>query len=214
MSSFIGYTGQKNSLLTEYISSLNLGQKNKIITDNLYLEYGGRKENLVMNSLPDSSGWIVSGLPVSAEISQKPKIMEKKDWENLLSKKELNLKNIDGHFTGLKWNKDIITFFNDQLGLRDIYFIKVNSNYFFSTRLDWIAKFNKTNEINIDELSTNWMLPHQISWASILKNVIMLSPGGVVKISSGNFEKYISPWMPDFDLDSEPEEFIHTLNNF
>lgn len=213
MSWFIGYTGKNNPILNEYISSLNLIQKNEINNENMRLVYGGKKENLISSLTANSNGWIVCGIPVSSN-ADKFKYMEKNDWETILSGRELNFKKINGHFTGVIWTCETITFFNDPLGLRNIYFLKVNSNYFFSTRLDWIATFNKDNKINIDHFSTNWILPHQISWASILENVIILNPGGIIKISSGTFEKKNSSWMPDFNLNSKPEEFIDALNSF
>ena len=213
MSWFIGYTGINNPVLNEYISSLNLIQKEEINNPNLHLFYTRKKNNLMLNIKTASGGWIISGIPVSAG-SDNLKFMQTDDWEPILSAGELNIKKINGHFTGMIWDNETFTFFNDPLGLRDVYFLKVNSNYFFSTRPGWIAKFNAENKINISEFSTNWNLPHQISWGSILNNIMMLNPGGIIKIKSGVIEKSNSPWMPDFSRVINSEEFIDALNNF
>ncbi len=210
MSWFIGYTGKDNPILNEYILSLNLGQ-DEVTNENLKLVCSAKGKNISFSFNDDSSGWIISGMSISIEEN---KFIKKHEWEELLSKKHFNLKNIDGHFAGLKWDNEKIIFFNDQLGLRDIYFLKVNSNYLFSTRLDWIAKFNNENKINFNEFSTNWLLPHQISWQSIIDDVIMLNPGGIIKITSGILEKKNSPWMPDFNLNSKSDDFLNVLNNF
>ena len=211
MSWFIGYTGKNNPLLGEYISSLNLEKTDEVISGSFHLFYSRGKGNLIFNLESDTSGWIVSGIPVSVNAD---KFLKKTDWKVLFSKKDFNLKNINGHFSGIRWNNEVIIFFNDRLGLRDIYFLKVNSNYLFSTRMDWIARFNKENKINFKEFSTNWLLPHQISWSAVLDSVVMLNPGGIIKITSGIIEKINAPWMPDFNLKTSPEDFVDILSKF
>jgi hypothetical protein len=213
MSWFIGYTGDHNPVLEEYLSSLKLDKISEIKKDNFKIICGGIVENLFYNFDQTEKVWIVSGIPIYTK-DDKPKFMQKDDLEKLLSKEELNVKDIDGHFAGGYWNNGEIVFFNDQLGLRDIYFLKLNSNYFFSTRLDWVVKFKKENEINIDGFSTNWLLPHQISFGNLIKNVTRLGPGGIIKTASNKQVKNNSSWIPNFNINSSAEEFINALNNF
>ncbi|MGA9292593.1 MAG: hypothetical protein WBV81_08365 [Ignavibacteriaceae bacterium] len=213
MSWFIGYTGKNSPILNEYISSLNLIQKDEVLVNNLRFVYGGKEVNLKTKSYPDSSGWIVSGIPVSAG-TDKFRFMRNDDWKDLLSKKNLNLKNIDGHFAGLKWGNQGITFFNDRLGLRDIYFLKVNSSYFFSTRLDWIAKFNKDNRINIDEFSTNWLLTHKISWENIIECIEQLGPEGRAIIHNDSLEIINNPLIISSSRFKDNKHFIDSLRKF
>ena len=213
MSWFIGYTGKKNPILGQYISSLNLESTKEIKTENLSLIFGGKKENLFYNINPDSTGWIVSGIPIHFE-GCNSRFIKINYLEKILSDTELNLKDINGHFAGIKWDKEKVTFFNDQLGLRDIYYLQFNSNFLFSTRMDWAAKFNKFNQIDFENFSTNWILPHQISWESIIKNAEKLKPGQTIIILREKLQKNELPWNPDFTGKSTPEDFLKTLNGF
>ena len=185
MSWFIGYTGNHNPVLEEYISSLQLNKIKIFRNNSLNLICGGKVENLSYNLDKPAKGWIVCGVPIYIK-EDEAKLIEKEGWDNLLPKEELNVKDIDGHFAGVYWNSDEIIFFNDQLGLREIYFLKLNSNYFFSTRMDWAAKFNRKNEINIDEFSTSWLLTHKITWQNIIKNITQLGPSGkgIIKLNT------------------------------
>lgn len=213
MAWFIGYTGKNYPILGQYISLLHLENIKEIKTENLTLILGGKKENLFYNFYPDSTGWIVSGIPLCI-INDKTKFLEINDLGKILLDKRLNLKEIEGHFAGIKWDKEKVTFFNDQLGLRDIYYLQFNSNFLFSTRMDWIAKFNETNKIDFENFSTNWVLPHQIQWGSNIKNVEKLRPGQIINIFGGKLEKNELPWNPDFNRESTPEEFLKSLNIF
>jgi len=213
MSWFIGYTGKNNPILGQYISSINLERIKEIKPENLTLIFGGKQENLLFNFYDDSTGWIVSGIPIYTK-NDNLKFVNKNDFEKLFLNKELKLTDIDGHFAGIKWDKGKVTFFNDQLGLRDIYYLQFNSNFLFSTRMDWIAKFNKTNKIDFENFSTSWVLPHQISWGSIIKDIDKLKPGQIITISGNKLEKNDSPWQPNFEIESSSEEFLQALDNF
>ncbi len=213
MSWFIGYTGKNNPILDNYISSIDFGEKNKINREDLNLFYGGKQENLTYIFNSDSTGCIICGIPIYPEEGEQ-KFTKQCNPDNWLNIDGINSKNINGHFAGIKWGRKLITFFNDQLGLRDIFFLKYDSNYLFSTRLDWTARFNRKNSVNIEEFSTSWILPHQISWGCPIKNIIRLGPGGIIKISSEKLEKNNFSWMPDFNISGSSSEFIDALNNF
>jgi hypothetical protein len=212
MSWFLGYTGKINPILNEYISSLNLEHLDKVQTKNLYIVLGGNEDNLTIKSY-SNSGWIVSGIPISSD-AEKFKFMRKDNWEPLLSKMNFKLNKIDGHFAGLKWNNEEITFFNDRLGLRDIYFLKVDSNYFFSTRIDWVAKFNKENKINIDEFSTDWLLTHKISWKNTIEGIEQLGPQGMAFIENYSLVINNNPLLISFPRFNDHQSFIESLEKF
>ena len=213
MSWFIGYTGKSNPIIDNYISSIDLCEINKINTENLNLIYGGKQENITYSFNSDSTGKIICGIPVYPQESE-PWFTKQYNSDKWLDIERINLKNINGHFAGITWNREVITFFNDQLGLRDIYIQQIDSNFLFSSRMDWTARFNRKNSVDIEEFSTNWILPHQISWGCPIKNIIRLGPGGIIKISSDKLEKNNFSWMPDFQITSSSTGFTEVLNNF
>ena len=217
MSWFVGYTGKSNRNLEDFLDSLNLEKTKEIKTGNLTVICGGKEKNLIYN-FSSSTGWIVSGIPIYSYY-ENLKFVKKEDFESLLLEAKINLKNIDGHFAGIKWSEKEIIFFNDQLGLREIYFLQVNSNILFSTRADWTAKYNKINKINFEEFSTAWLLTHKISWQNVIKNIKQLGPCGegiIQPDSSGNNELQIKnyPLLISNLGETENETFINHLNRF
>lgn len=166
--------------------SLQFIKKEKV---HIYL--GGTKSTCFYNHREDS-GWTVTGIGIS-NIFGNYKVLSEDNWSTLLENQNDNFTdNIEGHYIIIKWNKDSINFFADSLGLRDIYFTKVNSTIYFSTRPDWLAKIIKA-EIDFREFGSRWLLVNQLSTNSILKSIIRVSSGSHLKIDLKTISYNIFP---------------------
>lgn len=210
MSWFIGIKGETTSLLMQYCNSLNIALDNVLKTDKLILIFGGIKENLNYDFDKDGNGWLVSGLGIQKR-NENFSFMKKSDWKIFLSSDEFNIKELNGHFCGLIIKNEKTVLFNDQLGVREIYYKKTDSTFLFSSRIDWITKFNKENEINVKGFSTRWLFTHQINFECVVKDTSRLGPGGKIIFENNTFRKLDSSWSPSFDKITASQDFEKIL---
>lgn len=166
---------------------------------------GGFKGNLINELVSEGTHknyWIVAGTAFNA-LQQPMKILDKKEWSVLLSAKNKNdiIKSLDGHFVIIQWDNEVINFYTDTLGLRDIYFYNSRDQIFFTTKPILLSKFIDL-EIDYSVFGSKWYLFNQISKASIFKNITRLSSGDRVKIhinNSFNVEFFNYEWIPYSD---------------
>jgi hypothetical protein len=182
-------------------------------SENLKLFVGGLKENVFYEKTSDTEGWAMCGIGIK-KAGNKYRFMAFDDWKESTLKDGEDYGKLDGHFIFLKWNNNEITFFNDRLGLRDLYLLKNKHFTAFSTRLDYFTFLNHKSEINIEELSTYWLLSFPASTNSLLREVIRLGPGGKGKITKGEIIKNNNPLIFDFGNNDDVKEFVDELGNF
>lgn len=143
-------------------------------------------------------------------------MLHKNDWRNLLLSDTLQIDKLDGHFVVLRWNKNQIELFTDQLGLRTAYYGTCNEGLCFSTRLDWVARKTGKHEINEASIGGRWLLFNQLSYESCVKGIERLGPSAHVVIKDGVVIKHESyPWLPQFGGGGDErvkmllESFVH-----
>jgi hypothetical protein len=178
---------------------------------NLKIFLGGLKENVFCQKNSESSGWAVCGVGIQKKLSGYS-FMDSSDWKEFFSCNESS-ENLDGHFIVIEWNNKEINFFNDKLGLRELYILKAKDFIAFSTRLDFFSFINHKFEIDYEELGGYWLLSFPILFNCVFKGIVRLGPGGRGTISDGNVEKNNTQLGFDFSGKTKPAEFINELED-
>ncbi len=165
----------------------------------LDLALGGVKETcLYEHNEVNGRGWGMVGVGVQHDEGI-TRIMTLKDWRLALEDPKFNPTSLDGHFIALRWNRDQIEFFNDQIGMRTLYYGSTDTGLCISTRLDWVTTFSNTTEINVSCLGSRWFMLNQLSFDSCINGVERLGSNGYLNVSRGRIEALHSePWLPKF----------------
>jgi len=199
MSWFFGYTGNYNGKVENSLKLLNPGSYRTHSGEGIKILFSRSGKNLLSN-FSDNTGMIICGILLTNDEHCTPDFIN-----NLLHKKAY-----DGHYAGISFTGSSTTLFNDGLGLRDIYYIQTEGNTVFSTRQDFITRLIEMPEINVDEFSSLWVLPHKISWGSLIKGIKRLGPGGYLTIEKGEHSFKRNAWNPD-RYTATPEDFRDAL---
>ena len=212
MSWIFGIIGNYSESDVKVFKSVHSKPMYKIETENIYLATGGLKDTCFYDSSNNNlqkKGWIVCGIGINYD-GQDFSIMSNNDWESFLSKEEANINQLNGHFVGIKWNKEEVFCFTDQLGFRNLYLAKMKQFTAFSTRPDWITKIKRDCSIDFSEFGAQWLLINQLSPNSSLSGTIRLSQGGTATCTQESISFENNHWHPDMALEF-PEEDIYSL---
>lgn len=183
----------------------------KIETNNIYIAAGGIKPTCNFGYFSESSGWFVVGLGIKKE-TESFRFQTSADWQSILSVDEMKLTELDGHFVIIKWQPNQIKFFTDQLGLRTIYFAETDNGIAFSTRLDWIAHWLGSCQIDFEAFGAHWLTFNQISSDSLIKGIKRLGPGGIALCTPTVIKMENKPWQPStISAEKKPEELEESL---
>jgi hypothetical protein len=187
----------------------------KLSLPTLYIALGGIKETCLFEVQKESPdiGWAVVGLGVRVTESG-GQFLGKNDWKTLLSSVHIPVDSLDGHFIIVRWKKNEIEFFTDQLGFRTVYYDKCLDGICFSTRLDWVSQMTGQHEINQASLGGRWLLFNQLTYESCLNGIERLGPSAHVIIKNDSVKKHEShPWLPEFDHgnDDDAKAILNTL---
>jgi hypothetical protein len=174
MSWIFGISGVNNNLSEKSFTDKNL--LFSFQSENLKIFAGGFKENVFFERINESSGWVVCGIGILRDNSNY-RFMDSKNWRKFLLEEPTPGK-LDGHFISVTWNNDGIKFFNDKLGIRELYILKSENFVAFSTRPDFFSLLNHKYEINFNELSGYWLLSFPLSTKCLFKKIIRLGQGG------------------------------------
>jgi len=176
---------------------------------NLILYAGGNNQTVFHKSdTLNSSCWAAAGVGLK-QAGDGYKNLNSNDWDNYLSPKEINLSEVNGHYVALKYFDTELKFFTDELGLREIFLIKLSEGWGFTTRIDWLKHFIDP-DFDLQEFGARWLLQNQISRNSIFKNVKRLVCA-YATIKNNILEVEDNPWQPDFEIEGGKEKFESTL---
>jgi hypothetical protein len=183
--------------------------------EKIYFVAGGLKDTCVFTATK-TEFHIICGLVFQKRLNSY-ELVNEDDWENILRNKQ-NHKSLDGHFVGVKWKDNQLNCFVDTLGIRNLYIFSTKHYSVVSTKLNWIAKFRKNNQLNLKAFSSNWLLSNQISTESLLKNTYRLSQGGEATIKGNRISvinKYWEPGGSDNTFENLIKEFsiVYLKNN-
>ncbi|MCW8811496.1 MAG: hypothetical protein OQK64_11115 [Ignavibacteriaceae bacterium] len=176
---------------------------------NLILYTGGNNKTIFHKSdTLNSSCWAAAG--VGLKQSGNGYInLNTSGWNNYLSPREVDLSEVNGHYVALKYADDELKFFADELGLREIFLVKLSGGWGFTTRIDWLKRFIDP-DFGLQEFGARWLLQNQISRGSIIKNVKRLVCASAT-IKNNILKVEENPWQPDFEVEGGKEKFESTL---
>jgi len=175
---------------------------------NIFLFAGGNKQTCFFKSDASNSCWAVAGVGLKP-FENGYEVLSQSEWSNYLAADKVGLKSVNGHFVAIKYSKNELKFFTDELGLREIYIVKQKDGYGFTTRIDWLKYFIKP-ETDLKEFGSRWLLQNQISHNSIIKNVIRLvCANAAIKDSELTIEP--KNWQPNFEMPGNKEIFEAVL---
>jgi hypothetical protein len=203
MSWIYGYIGNSHQLIIDPPETPIYQFKNS----NLILFAGGNKQTCFFRLESSNSFWTVVGVGLKST-GGGYKILDENDWASHLFPNQ-NIKTVNGHLVALLYSESELKIFTDDLGLREIYIVKLSDGYGFTTRIEWLKFFIKP-EIDLKEFGARWLLQNQISRKSIIKNVIRLvGANGTIKHNSLSVEQNF--WKPNFGINSNRKAFDLTL---
>ncbi len=210
MSWIFGYIGPDISEgIEKKFKPIHANPLHEYKSDKYYITAGGIDETCLSadsvsgKDFSYKSGWIVTGLGIKLN-SNNVSFLSSEDWENILSKRNPEFKNIDGHFVIVRWNEQNIEIFNDQLGLRTFYYCECLNGTAFSTRLDWLAKLIKSPELDFEAFGPRWMLYNQLTFDSFIKGIKRLPPGGRAVCNPKSVSVQTDFWKPEISNFSSP----------
>lgn len=180
---------------------------------NVWVIAGGIKETTHKDeSCSADSGGILCGLPVERRGDGYVLTDVSAPVSAILS--ELQDGKFDGIFAGAAWDHHTLTFFNDRLGLRDLYYQQIRDKIIISTSPLWAACLSPRREIDFSHFGSRWLLFSQIGIRALLKGVTRLQPGEVVSVSraANTISTCADRWTPTVDADSNAcEKFVDAL---
>lgn len=175
---------------------------------NLILFAGGNKQTCFFQSDTKDSCWLLVGVGLKL-FENGYKLLSESEWSKYLSADKVNLKTVNGHFVAVKYANNELRFFPDELGLREIFIVKNDGGFGFTTRIDWLKYFIKP-EIDLKEFGSRWLLQNQISHNSIIKNVTRLIRSNAVIRENSLITKQ-NEWEPNFEMPGNKEIFNSVL---
>lgn len=183
------------------LSTIHPKAKYTLINKKIYLAAGGNNNmcisNITNSSKEKNNNFVVLGLGI-ANSSNKFHFIEQNEWYNILKDEDVDLNSLNGHFVTLLIKNKTIIVRNDQLGLRNLYYLETDDFIGISTRLDWLTKIVNNSEINLKSYSSFWNLKYCLSYDSFVKGIKKLRPGGKLIINESNkIETTYKHWHPD-----------------
>jgi hypothetical protein len=205
MSWIFGYFGNQSQL---QISSPDT-PLNSFKDSNLILFVGGNNQTCFFQSEAADSCWTVAGVGLKP-FENGYKILNQNEWKAYLTADKVDLKSVNGHFISIKYSENELKFFTDDLGLREIFIVKLPDGFAFTTRIEWLKYFIKP-EIDLKEFGSRWLLQNQISRNSFIKNVKRLvCANATIKNNSLSIKQNL--WQPDFNSTADQSSFSLSLN--
>lgn len=184
------------------LSSIHPKAKYTLTNKRLYLAAGGLN-NMCMSNINNSSyesnnsNFVTLGLGITHK-DNKFKFLKQNEWNNILNDENADLNSLNGHFVTMLVKNNKIIIRNDQLGLRNVYYLETDDFIGISTRLDWLTKIVNDSEINLESYSSFWNLIICLSSDSFVKGIHKLNPGGRITINEHNKITTSSQhWHPD-----------------
>ncbi len=174
--------------------------KDKFVVDTkeYYFSCGlGHNNSFYTYDKKNNSGWMVCGTGISYEDGSFH-LMTYQDWEYYLCEENNNVNDLNGHFIIVEWNKGKVEIRNDQLGMRDMFFVESKNYFTFSTRLDWLISFADNPEIDFKVFSSSWFCVNPLSYKCFIKNIQRLGPGGQARYNNKGFSHKNIAWLPEY----------------
>lgn len=185
MSWLFGVAGTISAQDKKKIETVHQHTDIKLYNGLYYVAIGGVNQLMNFGNIQQDSqitNFAVTGIGIDWKDAQ-PYILNSSEWQSLLSDSFHSISKLDGHFAGVIFDENNLTIFNDNLGIKEIYLASYNGRIFFSTRIDWVAKFIPDATLDMSVISSAWLMENQISTRSNVKNINRLKNSTRVEIS-------------------------------
>ena len=180
----------------------------RTVPNTYYIAIGGNKRTIYYDKNNPKIKYILCGIPIS---NMPARMLEKDDLNKIFNSFPNNIGILNGHFCGVYFKDESISFFTDKLGLREIHIYENETGWYFSTRLDWLLKVNHF-EIDFKEFGSRWILINQISNKSIVKNIRRINCGSRAKIEQNRIEFIECNWFPQKSKNLNIKDFSNILS--
>lgn len=169
-------------------------------------------DRLISSDLTESAhehSWIVSGIGLSP--SPDIRILNRNDWQTILSEATPDLSAINGHFAALSISSDSVDLYTDQLGMRSIFMLRIESGILFSTRLDWLLPFSSGN-IDWETFGEHWLSVNPFSGQSFITDIERVCSGGHIQIKQDSMTVSQLDWSPSQqEIAVAPESYLTAI---
>lgn len=179
--------------------------------DNFYVTGGGNSETLHSIDDKNSSSIIVgSGLSIKDGFST---ILTTADWKAIIEREHPDLRSLNGHFVIIRFKNNVLECFSDRVGLRTLYFAKLNETVLFSTKLSWISKLIPEAKIDWKIFGGRWISLQQFSFDSAITNTFRIPPNGYSRVEERRLTISSKPWIEFSPSLTSPESIVHSLRS-
>jgi hypothetical protein len=191
-----GYYGRNVKKAVKFTEFLDFKPMYTIKKSTLFIALGGIPETCIIHKNKES-GWAVLGLGILLN-ENSIKIMNKEEWKRIINDEEKINKKLNGHYIIVKWKGNKLNFISDSLGLRTLYYYNEKGEKTFSTRLDWIVKFEEASSLDFETFGSTWLSYNNLSYNSIIKGIKRIEPGGRISVNKGKLNVKTEEWLPSF----------------
>ncbi len=163
---------------------------------------------------PDrQSGWLVVGTAIDSTGSDK-RVFTMRDWMARIQNDTIDVSDIDGHFTVVRWQQDELYCCCDQLGVGTMYFAQANNHVHCSNRLDYLSQQTGLCEPDFTALGSRWLLHYGLGYESGVHNVQRLGPSGYLRATTECALQscHYVPWSPR-NASADPSQAESCLHN-
>lgn len=200
------------------VSTIHPKAKYSLINSRIYLAAGGSNNMCISNinnskKENDNDSFIVLGIGIVNK-NNRFSFMGQNEWYNILKDEDADLNSLNGHFVTILINNNKIIIRNDQLGLRNLYYLETDNFIGISTRLNWLTKVVDNSEINLKSYSSFWNLMYCLSYKTFVKGVNKLGPGGRIIINENKkINATFRHWHPDLAANISGYDTINMLKD-
>lgn len=100
-----------------------------------------------------------------------------------------------GHYVGMRYSGRELEFYNDQFGLRELYYFQnEDGTIYFSTRMDILLSWREENAIDWEEFGSYWLNRNPIGTGYYIKGIKRLNQSGKLIFKSNQEEKHNQYW--------------------
>ncbi|MFP4527854.1 MAG: asparagine synthase-related protein [Candidatus Kapaibacterium sp.] len=201
----------KSEILRDRLGTIGSGALHSIIGDDFVVYTGGFARNCKSVSCVDGRRAIIAGAGLVDSPDGK-RLADDDHWARILfasSVPELPA----GHYVCCIASPRELIFYNDPIGIRDIFFVESGGSIAFSTHPRHLKSIVPASGLDLAEFAGAWLLFDNLSAGSIYKGWRRMSPHGRCRISAQGIDLSINSWQPS-DKPSTADDFYDLLEKY
>ena len=120
---------------------------------------------------------------------------------------------VSGHYVGMNYSAKGLEFYNDQFGLRELYyFTNEDGTLYFSTRMDILLFWKKENRFDWEEFGSYWLNRNPLGHGYFIKGIERLNQAGKLVFNNNQIEKSTTNWTAIGEEKYKPEKVNDVMN--